>query len=153
MKRVVLASLVALLALAGSAAAAVSRERVPPGVRRVDIQVGYPGQAPKISLRIGERAQVERIVTLLDGLRTARTGIYNCPDITVAAARASFSFRSADGALVAHASMLDFGTAGPCDPIQLSIRGRQQRPLVGSFLSRVQRLLGVRLVLPPPTAS
>lgn len=125
-------------------------EVLPAAVRRVDIEVGYPGQRPKISLDVTRTAEVRRIVGLLDGLPIVQAETLHCP--VMAAAHATFSFRTADGTLLARASMSDLGTAGPCDPIELTMGGLPQKPLAGAFLSHVQRLLGVRLLLPSPTA-
>lgn len=127
-------------------------EVLPAAVRRVDVEIGYPKQQPKVSLHVTSRGEVRRIVRWLDGLPVVQPEGFHCIAL-IAAARATFSFRAADGSLLARASMPDYGgAAGGCDPIELGIGGRPQKPLAGDFLGRVQKLLGVRLILPPPTA-
>ena len=68
----------------------------------------------------------------------------------------TFDFHAtAGGALLAQARVIDFrGASGPCNPVQFSIRGRRETPLIGgSFLEQVQRLLGVRLNPAPASVS
>ncbi|HZD88039.1 MAG TPA: hypothetical protein VE088_08555 [Gaiellaceae bacterium] len=151
------------LALSGGVAAASSRSHasparsatmLPSGVRRVNVVAGYPGQRPVTAVRVTRPRTVRRIVGWLEELHVARPGKMACPAISMERGRAIFSFRGAHGVVLARARVLAVaGTATACNPIELSVRGRAQTFLVGDFLGRVQRLLGVRLVLPPPTAS
>jgi hypothetical protein len=129
------------------------KEVVPAGVRRIDVEVGYPEERPKVSLDVRSPAELARIVGWLDGLGVVQPMMLHCPMIAIGLARVTFSFRAADGTLLARARMVaQDPPATECTPIQFSIRSRPQKPLVGAFLSRVQRLLGVRLTLPPPGA-
>lgn len=128
------------------------KEVVPAGVRRIEVDVGYPKHRPKVSLQVRSPAKVRQIVRWLDGLGVVQPMTMYCPLIAIDSGRATLSFRAADGTLLARARMAALAIpATQCGPIQLSIRGRAQKPLIGAFLSRVQRLLGVRLTLRPPT--
>jgi hypothetical protein len=131
----VLAQLLVTLALVGHPAT-----RVPPGVRTIEIR------SPARVVRVSDRGRVLRIERWLDALPAAKSGIY-CPMIRADSPTVRFSFRAANGRVLARASMLDAfkGRSGPCNPIAFSLPGHPERPLTGGrFLLRVQRLLGVR---------
>jgi hypothetical protein len=131
-----------------------SSEALPSGVQQIGIVVGYPNQPPKVSLHVQNAAKVAQIVDWLDGLEVVQPGMFSCPMIMTGTAAVTFSFRAADGTLLAQARTRAEGTrATSCNPIALSIGGQAEKPLVGDFLGRVQQLLGVRLVLPPPAAA
>ncbi|HUJ55076.1 MAG TPA: hypothetical protein VLW49_03710 [Gaiellaceae bacterium] len=129
-------------------------EALPSDVQQVEIEVGYPNQPPKVSLHVQDAANVARIIAWLDALQVVQPGMFSCPMIMIGSATATFSFRAADGTLLAQARTRVEGTrATSCNPIALSIGGQAQKPLVGDFLGRVQQLLGVQLVLPPAIAA
>jgi hypothetical protein len=132
----VLAQLLVTLALVGHPAT-----RVPPGVRTIEIR------SPARVVRVTDRGRVLRIERRLDALPAAKSGTYYCPMIRADSPTVRFSFRAANGRVLARASMLDAfkGRSGPCNPIAFSLPGHPERPLTGGrFLLRVQRLLGVR---------
>jgi len=119
-------------------------ERVPAGVHEIDIRSAYPGRAPVVSLSLTDRAKVRQIVRWIDALGIIQPGLaYACPALS--GPTVTFDFRADTGVLLAQASVLDFeGTSGPCNPIEFTMGGHHQTPLIdGDFLKRVQRLLGV----------
>jgi len=137
-----------VLALAGPGTVS-AHERLPSGVRQVDITAGYRGQRPITSVHVTGTAKVRTIVRWLDELRQAPTGTYHCPALTAGLARVTFTFRAEHGAVLARARMIELThVAGPCNPIVLTLHGHAQKPLAGSFVGRVQRLIGARLLLP-----
>jgi hypothetical protein len=101
-----------------------------------------------VSRQVTDPAQVARIVRWFEALPADhRRGIFACPLIRADSPTVRFDFRGASGSVVAQARMLDAfrGFSGPCNPIAFSILGHRQTPRIGgSFLLRVQRLLGVR---------
>lgn len=120
-------------------------EKVPTGVHEIDIRSAYPGHAPIVAVRVTTPPQVNRIVNWINALPVAQPGTLSCP--VLGGPNVTFAFRAAAGRIVSRASGMDFeGTSGECNAIDLSIRGRQQQPLIGGdFYERVQRLLGIRL--------
>jgi hypothetical protein len=120
-------------------------ERVPAGVREIDIRSAYPGQAPIVSRRVIDPAKVRQIIRWIDALGTVQPEAYACP--VLGGPTVTLDFRATSGALLAGASMMDSqGPSGPCNPIELSIRGHRQTPLIGgNFLEQVERLLGIRV--------
>jgi len=119
------------------------REVVPAGVREIDIRGGGA------NLHVTGRGDVARIVRWINALNVSQPGPYvvGCPLILASYVR--FSFRSAGGATLARA-VAHGGWATNCDTIEFTIRGKQQLPLIDArmgryaFMSKVQRLLGVR---------
>jgi hypothetical protein len=63
----------------------------------------------------------------------------------------TFTFRRADGGpAVAEASFTEFPHLGevsaPCTPVELMVRGRRGRPLIGGhFIRHIDKLLGIDL--------
>jgi hypothetical protein len=132
----------------------------------VDVQIGwtYPRspaerapaetseivlRAPKAAARVTDPTKVSRIVRWFDALPISPPGIaVSCP-LTVAP-DITLSFRNARGVRLAKARVPS-AFAWLCDPIQFSIGGRHQQPLIDSvhresFVRRLQDLLGVHLV-------
>ena len=126
-------------------------ERVPAGVRAITITRDANGATPALALRVTGAARIARIETLLDRLPTVQPGAWSCPAESTPIPIIAFSFRSASGRVLAHASEDATVTepTTPCDPLRFSIRGRPQTPLLGGagFLGSVSRLLGRRLGL------
>jgi hypothetical protein len=133
---------------------------------RVDVQVGwtYPRsprervpaetteivlRAPKVSTRVTDPARVTQIVRLFDALPISPPGIaVSCP-LTMGPSIA-LSFRNAGGHRLAQAK-LPSTFAWICSPIEFTIGGRQQQPLIDrihrpSFLGRLQHVLGIHLL-------
>ncbi|MGH2977830.1 MAG: hypothetical protein ACRDKC_05600 [Gaiellaceae bacterium] len=117
---------------------------VPSAVRELDIT------GTGVSRRVTNPAQVARIVRWFDALNVVQPGkeIVSCP--LVLAAKVTFVFRSASGDALASAMVPSQGAADGCNPIQFSVHGKRQTPLIDatpgkgkSFADRVQRLLGM----------
>lgn len=120
-------------------AATRHRELLPPGVREIDVR-----SSRGVVRRVADQAMVTEIVRWFDALPIAPSTQYYCPMIRYLAPT-TFRFRSASGTLVAFAQTP--GTAACGGSFDLTIRGRVQKPvLVGHFLVKVGRLLGLRLV-------
>ena len=120
------------------------REKIPSGVHEFVIR------APKVFRNVTNPAKVTRIVRWLNALPVSPPGVrLPClgepgPDITL-------SFRDALGSVLAQAK-LPPSSASVCDSIGFRIGGHPQRALIDryfrpSFVERLQRLLGVQLLL------
>lgn len=127
---------------------------MPKGVSEIDVRapVGRPtrGASPAhiFSRRITDPAQVKSIVGWFDSLERPRKTNVGCAggfalDVT-------FTFRSPNGEELASANGPP-ATAGTCDPIHFTVRGRgrQETFLVdgnpgSALIGRVKRLLGPR---------
>jgi hypothetical protein len=119
------------------------REQVPPATREIVLR------SPNVSVEVKDPAKVARIVRWFDALPISPPGIGLACALSVRA-RATLSFRSRAGTQLAAASV-PLGAASVCDPIGFAIAGRHRRPLIDedhgrTFVRRLQRLLGVRLV-------
>ena len=108
-------------------------ERVPAGVREVDVRVS------RVSRRVTEKARVRTIVRAFDALPLGQIGgkcaVPEYPEVRLA-------FRSAGGAVLARAAVPQDGPG--CIGITFAIHGRAQPALGGQlgFIRRLQRLLG-----------
>lgn len=112
------------------------REKVPPGVREIDIHASH------FSARVTKPVKAQNIVRWFDALGIVQGGppVY-CPNLR--GTRVTLDFRSASRALLAQA-VLSTAISTECDPIQFSIHSRAQTPLVGGrFWNRVKRLVGI----------
>ena len=122
-------------------------EKVPAGVHEVEITSVRPSGTPILSRSVTDRAKVRRIISLLDQMQIVQPGTYSCPLLPEGQPVVTFDFRAAAGQpVLAQASVTDYGfESGPCNAVSFSIRGHRQKPLLGgSFLSQIQRLLGIR---------
>jgi len=125
-------------------------ERVPAGVREVDIARGAPGQAPTVAVRVTAPAKVREIISMIDRLPTVQPGSWSCPAELAGTPRVTFAFRAdADGPALALASEDANVTepTTPCDPLSFSVDGTSRTPLLrgAALLQRVERLVGVTL--------
>jgi hypothetical protein len=125
-------------------------ERVPAGTHEIDITVAPPGGPVTRTLAVTDPGKIRRIVALFDAMPIAQPGTYACP-LELNPRLLTFTFRAApDGAALAQATYTAFGSnpgSGLCSPIQFTIAGRRQDPLIGgAFVTQVQRMLGVTLV-------
>lgn len=118
------------------------REVVPAGVREIDIRDG------RVKRGVKKPDNIARIVRWFDELNIApRIGVFDCPYISTRTVR--FAFRSGRGAELASA-VAGTSPATGCSPIQFTIGGKRQTPLVDAtfgrraFVNRVERLLGLR---------
>jgi hypothetical protein len=109
-------------------------------------------RAPKVRVKVADPAKVERIVRWFDALPISPPGVAAmCP--LVPGADIALSFRSRSGLSLAQAKLPPTST-GICDSISFSVGGHPQTPLIDrygplreSFVGRLQRLLGVHLLL------
>jgi hypothetical protein len=133
-------------------ASRLASERIPGGVREVQIMRARRGRAPSLSITLTRRAKVQTTIAMIEGLATVPSGagVYACPAIPVNPPVVTLTFRaSAGGAVLAQASQPVDATAGaPCQPMSLSIRGRSEPSLAGglALLRQLGRLIGVTLV-------
>lgn len=124
-------------------------ERVPAGVRVIDVVRGAPGQTPTVSKTVVRASQVRRIIDLIDDLPIIQPYATHCP-AQRPAPMDTFTFRATKrGPALAQASVrsnVGNSTTG-CDAMTFYIRSKSE-PALGqarSFLQAVQRLLGVKL--------
>ena len=122
-------------------------ERVPSGVREIDITSARPHRRPIVSLRVTAPAEVRRIVSLIDRMETAQPGVTSCPALLADQPVVTFDFSArAGGPLLAQATLTAYGfPSGPCNAVSFKVHGRVQKPLLGgNFLTQVERLLDIR---------
>ena len=127
-------------------------ERIPAGVHDIDVSSAVPGKPPTLSQSVTDPTKVASIIKLIDALPIVQPGTIACPMILVNGPTVTFTFRaSSGGRVLAHASQrFVLGPTTACDPMSLSIEGRQQTPLLGgsTFLGAVGKLLGLALTAP-----
>jgi hypothetical protein len=121
-------------------------EKVPARLREISLRT------PKVHRKVTDHAKVERIVHWFDALPISPPGIgFMCA--LMPGADITLSFRTASGRTLAHAQLPPTSASG-CDSITFKIGGHPQAPLIDrdvplqdSFVGRLQRLLGVHLLL------
>ena len=127
-------------------------EKIPFEVRELDIHESHVMPSDKRRTpptdRVVTGVRLRRIIAWLNALSIGQPGAYSCPaevysprDVTI-----TFSFRNASRLpVLATAQLLDNGRpSDQCNPIEFSIRGRTQTPLIGAnFLTRVERALAL----------
>jgi hypothetical protein len=129
-------------------------ERIPAGVRAVDITRGVPGRPPAIAVTVSAPAEVSVIVAMIDRLPIVQPGGWNCPAQFAGSPRVQFVLRSAGGAVLARAAedadVVEPTT--PCDPLSFSVGGHPETALLhgASFLHAVARLTRARLAVGRP---
>jgi hypothetical protein len=122
-------------------------ERIPSSTGEIDITSGAPGQPPEESLSVTDPSQVRKIVSLIDALPVAQPIIYGCPP-QIDPRLVTMTFRPATGgltlAVLTYSAFRPWsGPGGGCNPVELTIGGRHQDPLIGGdFLDTIGRLLG-----------
>jgi hypothetical protein len=131
-------------------------ERIPAGVREVDVARGLPGKPPLTSRRVTRRKQVRALVALFDALGIIQPGAINCPAETIGPI-VTVSFRAATaGRPLARASVsseADFPwprdlPGWACFPVSFAVLGRSEHALAGNVIAPMQRLLHVKLAGP-----
>lgn len=128
------------------------RVLLPRGVRRVDVLSRLGKGSPNVLVHVSRRYDVASIVALQRagpvrrrarglclGFRHRTDGHAQIPGRERQAARARHRPRHVGG-----------GGSGPCNPFQVTVRGRAAPPLIGGLLLQVQHLLGVDLAPPVP---
>lgn len=128
-------------------------ERIPSGVREVDVTSRWPGIPLVISRRVTNQSKVRMLVALFDSLGilqpsgTEQQFVYSSPIVVI-------GFRAgAANRLVAEAGLNSVASISPPNsPITFSIRGRQATPLVGNVITPIERLMHVALAPAVPVA-
>lgn len=121
-------------------------EKVPSGVRMIDIRI--PQRHRVRIVRVLNGARLTRIIRWFDGLPISPPGV-DVPCLGGVPGDITLSFRSASGAVLAHARV-PRSSATECEPIGFKIGSHTQRPLIDGFTregftSRVGKLLGLQL--------
>jgi hypothetical protein len=128
-------------------------ERIPAGVREVDVTRGWPGKSPMFVRRVTGRANVHALVDLFDSLGIAQPGTISCPGEELAPS-VIVEFRGGGtGRLLARASVSAAANAAwpdnvpgwACYPVAFQALGHTWPPLVGGVIRPIQRLLHVKL--------
>lgn len=121
-------------------------------VRRIDVLSRLGNRAPNVLVHVRRRYDVGSIVAMVNGLSLSAARVV-CADFG-GGPTVTLRFRAADGTLLARASVSDplgDGVSGPCNPVQLTVRGAPGPPLIGADLVlQLQRLLGIDLAPPVP---
>lgn len=145
----------AVIAQAGDAWVQGSRGvLLPAAVKRIDILSRIGSRHPNVLVHVRRPYDVGSIVSFVNGLGLANSSRVACLAVLVGGPTVTLRFRTAEGRLLARATVQDTpgaGGAGPCSPLQLTVRGRNAPPLIAAdLLLRIQRLLGINLapVLP-----
>jgi hypothetical protein len=129
-------------------------ERIPVGVRQIDVTSGVPGERPFLFRRVTEGQRVQALIRLFDARPLVQPVAINCPGESVNQAVVTVTFqRGATSRPVASARVsptANFGwpaiTAGwACVPVSLDILGRRRPALAGNVIGPMQRILGVKL--------
>jgi hypothetical protein len=125
-------------------------ERVPNGVREIDIQRSRPRSAPTLSLRVTNPSEVHALIAAVDRLPILQPGPISCTMIGVNEPQISFGFRDAPGGRVLALASERAGSREPtsgCDPMSFSIRGVAQTPLLEGprVVAEAERLLRAKL--------
>jgi len=125
-------------AMAGWTVPRSGDEKLPSGVREIDIHVEH------VSVRVTQPAKVRTIVRWFDALSIVQPGLVaSCPALLFGS-KVTFDFRSAGRTLLARARLSSGSVSTECNPIEFSIHGRAQTPLVGlTFWTRVKQLVGL----------
>jgi hypothetical protein len=124
-----------------------ARERVPSGARVLGVTRAFPGRAASLSLRFTNRAQVQRVATMLDRLPIVQPGLINCPAVLVLPV-VTLTFKATQaGRPLAQASMPSDGPHGECPGITFTVRGHRQTPLFAgpSVIQQIDQTLGITL--------
>jgi hypothetical protein len=129
-------------------------EQIPADVGEIDVTRGHPGQPPAVSLTVTNPATITRIVALINSLPTVQPYALSCPSWPADAPLVTLTFRTTPGGkVVAQASELATATEPTtgCDPMNLTLFGKQQTPLLdgAAAILTVQQLLGTKLTLTP----
>lgn len=125
------------------------RTLLPRAVRRIDVLSRIGNGAPNVLVYVRRRYDVGSIISLVNGLGLADAERISCAWMLSGGPTVTLRFRAANGKRLARATVADTrgsGRSGPCDPLQLSVRGRSATPLIGSdLLLRLERLLQIDL--------
>jgi hypothetical protein len=127
---------------------------LPRAVKRIDIVSRLGDGAPNVLVHVRKRSDVRWIAVLVNGLGLSNAEHVACLQVLRGGPAVTLRFRAASGQVLARATVLDTlgaGRSGPCNPLQLTVRGRGAVPLIGAdLLLRIQRLLNVDLAPPLP---
>ncbi len=116
-----------------------SQEALPAGVTTIDIR------SERATTHVTDSQKVAQIVDWFDALPVVQPGAHVICPLVAVALPVTFDFRSSGGALLARATAPAIGPSTQCAPVQFSIGGEKQTPLIGgTFVLRVENLLGVR---------
>jgi hypothetical protein len=116
-------------------------ERIPNGVETIAVLVRRLAQPPRLERTVTRRATVNRIIALLDDLKTAQPGARSCP--ADSGTKVELSLYGARARRLAQAVADPSG----CGAVALTIRGYSQPPLTGGpdLVAHLESLLGMRL--------
>jgi hypothetical protein len=127
---------------------------LPAPVKRIDVVSRIGNHRPNVLVHVRQPYEVGWIVSLVNGLGLADAEHIACAAVLYGGPTVTLRFRAADGKVLARATVPDTlgrGRSGPCNPLQLTVRGRTAQPLIGAdLLLRIQRLLDVDLAPPLP---
>jgi hypothetical protein len=123
-------------------------ERIPSSARVLAVAVTHPHQRPSPSIIVTDPATVAKIATAIDALETVQPVAIVCPMIPVEQAFVTLTFSATRGGpVLARASEPASAAISECEPMQLTISGHAQTPLLdgATVVALAQKLLGVHL--------
>jgi hypothetical protein len=130
------------------------RALLPRAVKRIDIVSRIGNRSPNVLVHVRRPYEVGSIVADVNGLGLSNAEHIACALTFGGGPTVTLRFRSANGKLLARATVPDTlggGLSGPCNPLQMTVGGRKAPPLIGAdLLLRLQRDLSLDLAPPLP---
>jgi hypothetical protein len=132
-------------------------ERIPAGVRVIDITSGVPGKRPFLSRTVTSQEHVRFLIHLFDFLPIVQPGVINCPEestnqpvvtVTFRDGKASQPAARARVSSAANVRWPETSGAWACLAVQFTVLGGRQPALAGNVIGPLQRLLNVNLAKP-----
>lgn len=126
-------------------------ERVPTGVHTIELNEGPIAKPPTLTRSFTNAAQISRITSLIDGMPVVQPDMLGCPALIFSGARVvTLKFDGPGSTALAVARYLDYpplnSLSGECTPVDFSVHGRQQTPLIGGrFVQWLENITAIRL--------
>jgi hypothetical protein len=124
-------------------------ERIPRGIDRLVVTDVQLGRTQQVTFTVTSARRIARARALIDALPLFPPGVFPCP--VDMGTRIGLSFFRGGASAPAAVATVD---PGGCGTVALEIGGRSQPQLAGgaALVARLERALGVRLVIGPPQA-
>jgi hypothetical protein len=124
-----------------------SAERVPAGVRSVEVTRGPTYKRVTLRRTISSQASVRRVVAVLNALPIVQPGAWSCPAEPLGPV-VGLTLRGSAGGVLARATQAAGAEVGNCSPMSFSVGGRAQTPLAegARVVAVAGRALGVVLL-------
>ncbi len=125
-------------------------ERIPDGVREIEVTSGVAGEPPSLSRTLNDQQKVRSVIKLFDSLPPVQPVAVNCPaespnqPVVTVTFRRRITGRPAATARVSSAANLHVPAIDgvwACSATQLNILGRRQPALAGNVIRPLEGLL------------